>query len=195
MQLAFQMHRQSLVRVAGRLQRAAHLTDLHIAVLLHLGTVAKSLELGFLLLEFFYFGHDSFSIFDFAFFTKFLGVLVVDIDLGLELVDFLVDTLLLEGVHLGLVLHLGGGIVPALRSVLGPGETALDFLVNLGDHLSQLDDELVLVFALVALALTIVDELVLEEVVVPLFARADVRLRIREQVVRAEGEEVELADL
>ena len=65
------------------------------------------------------------------------------------------------------------------------------------DHSRQLLDELSLIFALEALLLRIVtvDELLLQEVIVALLARANVRFCVRKQVVRTKREQVEFANL
>ena len=86
-------------------------------------------------------------------------------------------------------------VISALRSVLCSGQTALDLGVHLSDHLCQLKDELVLILALVAFAVRICHELLLEEIIVAFLARSNVCLRVREQVVRAEGQQVEFANL
>jgi len=70
-----------------------------------LRAISESLQFGFLLLKLFDLGHDGLSVFDLALFSKLLGILVIDINFGLELVNFLVDALLLKSVHLWLGLH------------------------------------------------------------------------------------------
>ena len=86
-------------------------------------------------------------------------------------------------------------IVASMRAVFSSHETSFDLLVDLGDHFSQLHNQFILVLALVALPLTIIDELVLEKVVMALLTRTNVSLRVREQVVWAEGQEVEFTNL
>ena len=54
-QLSLQVHGQTLVSVACRLQRSADLAHLHVSVLFYLGTVAESLQLSFLVCI----GHDD----------------------------------------------------------------------------------------------------------------------------------------
>ena len=134
------MHGKAFVGVAGGLERAADLTDLHVAVLFRLIPVTESLELGLLLLKLFNLFHDCLSVLNLTFFTKLLSVLVIQVDLGLELVNFLINTLLLQSIHLLLCLHLGRGVVPSLWCVFRPGQTSLDFLVDLRYHLCQLND-------------------------------------------------------
>ena len=52
-------------------------------------------------------------------------------------------------------------VLAALWTVLGSGETSLDLLVDLRHHLGELHDQLVLIFALVALSVAVVDVLLL----------------------------------
>ena len=195
MQFTFQMHRQSLVGVSSRLQRSTDLADLEIPVLLLLGAVSKSLKLSLLLLKLFHLCHDSLSVFDLAFFSEFLCVFVVNVDFCLELVDFLVHAFLLECVHLWLALHFLSGLIASLRPVLNSYDASLDLLIDKRHHFSQLDNQLVLVLAFKALPLRVVDELILKKVVVALLTRPNVCLCVREQVIWAEGKQVELADL
>ena len=160
MQLALQMHGESLVRVGGGLQRAAHFANLHVLVLLLNRMVDDCFKLGLLLLELVHFCHDGFSFLNLAFLTELLGILVVEVDFGLKLVNFQVGRILLGRVHLGLVDVLVL-VLAALWTVLGSGETSLDLLVDLRHHLGELHDQLVLIFALVALSVTVVDILLL----------------------------------
>jgi len=83
----------------------------------------------------------------------------------------------------------------AHRSVFSSGETALNFLVNLTDHVFELLDKFILVASLVPCVVCILKELVFQEVIVPLFTRTDVSLCIGEQVVGTERAQVVLADV
>jgi len=69
----------------------------------------------------------------------------------------------------------------------------LDLIVDFGNHLRKKLDQLILVLAFVVFAIFIGKELVLQEVIMALFTRANVVLRVREQVIRTEGNEVVLA--
>ena len=86
-------------------------------------------------------------------------------------------------------------ILPALRAILRSGETPLDLLVHLCHHLRQLHNELVLILSLVAFALPIVNKLLLQVVVMTALAWPDISLRVWEEVVRTEGEQIELANV
>lgn len=194
MQFALQVHGESLVCVAGGLERATDFTHLHILVLLLNCVVDDRLELGFLLLELVHLCHDSFSLFNLAFLSKLLCIFVVEVDFCLKLIDFRVGSILLCSVHLRLIDVLVV-ILSALRTVLSSGETPLDLLVHLCHHLRQLHNELVLILPLVAVALPIVNKLLLQVVVMTVLAWPDVSLRVREEVVRAEGEQIELANV
>lgn len=81
----------------------------------------------------------------------------------------------------------------AHRSIFSPGETALDFLVNLTDHVFQLLDEFILVASLVPCVVGVLQKLVLQKVIMPFFTRTNVSLCIGEQVVGTEGAQVVLA--
>lgn len=69
----------------------------------------------------------------------------------------------------------------------------MDLIVDFGYHLREKLDQLILVLAFVVFAIFIGKELVLQEVIMALFTRANVVLRVREQVIRTEGNEVVLA--
>ena len=139
MQLALQMHGESLICVAGGLQSAADFTNLHVLVFLLNRVVDDSFELRLLLLELVHFCHDSFSFLNLALLAELLSILVVEVDFGLKLVNFQIGCILLGRVHLRLtdVLVL---ILPALGTVLSSGETSLDLLVDLRHHLRELHD-------------------------------------------------------
>ena len=107
-------------------------------------------------------------------------------NLGLELINFLVNTFLLSSIHLRLIMQVGSWVVPALWSIFSSRQTALDLSIDLAHHLRQLLDQLILILALVAFPLSIIDELVFEEIVVAFFTRPNVRLRVREQIIWAE---------
>ena len=177
------------------MQGAAHLAHFHVTVLLHLGAVTQGLELCFLLFELFNFFHYSLSFLNLSFFSKFFCIFVEQVDLGLELVNFLIDAFLLECIHLGLSLQIRSWVVAALWSILSPDKTSFDFCIDLGNHLCQLHNQLVLILPLVAFLFNIVCELLLHEIVVAFFTRADVRFRVREQIIRAKRKQVVLADL
>lgn len=185
MQFALQMHGESLVCVAGGLQSTADFTNLHVFVFLLNRVIDNGFELRLLLLELVHFCHDSFSFLNLAFLTELLCILVVEVNFGLELVNFQVGSILLGGVHLGLidVLVL---VLPALGTILSSGETPLDLLVDLRHHLGELHDELVLIFALEALSLSVVDVLLFQVIVMSALARPNVGLCVGEEVVRAE---------
>ena len=86
-------------------------------------------------------------------------------------------------------------IIPTLRTILCSSKTTLNFLVNLGHHLCQLHYELVLIFSFKVLPIRIIDVLLLQEVIMALFARSDICLCVREEIIRTEGEEIELANV
>ena len=69
----------------------------------------------------------------------------------------------------------------------------MDLIVDFGYHLREKLDQLILVLAFVVFAIFIGKELVLQEVIMALFTRANVVLRVRDQVIRTEGHEVVLA--
>lgn len=69
----------------------------------------------------------------------------------------------------------------------------MDLIVDFGYHLRKKLDQLILVLAFVVFAIFIGKKLVLQEVIMALFTRANVVLRVREQVIRTEGNEVVLA--
>ena len=195
MQFSFQVHGETLVSVTSGLQSATNFAYFHVAVLLDLRAITQCLKLCFLLLEFLDFFHDGLRLLNVTLFTELFCILVEELDLCLQLVNLLIDILLLASVHLRLVMNVCSRVISALRSVLCSGQTALDLGVHLSDHLCQLKDELVLILALVAFAVRICHELLLEEIIVAFLARSNVCLRVREQVVRAEGQQVEFANL
>jgi hypothetical protein len=96
--------------------------------------IKESFILDLLLFEFLHFLHDSLSFLNLALFSKFLSIFVIEVNLGIQLVDLLVDVLLLEGVHLvqvrGLLL-----LMPPLGPVFSTSKFTLDLLVDLCDHL------------------------------------------------------------
>lgn len=110
-----------------------------------------------------------------------------------ELVDLLVDSLLLVRIHF--VGSLLIGVPASQRPVFRALERSLNFMVHLCNHRLKLLDELVLVLALVARHIGVIHKLLLQVVIVALFARADVRFRVGEQVVWAEAKQVKFADL
>jgi len=93
-----------------------------------------------LLLKLLHFSHHILSFINHSLFSQFLSILVIDINLLLDLVDFL-DSLLLLGVaHLrtatffvvSVMLDLG------LRAVLSTSQTSFNLVVDLSDHNLQL---------------------------------------------------------
>ena len=52
-----------------------------------------------------------------------------------------------------------------------------------------------MILLLIAFSVLIIEELRLEEVVVAFLARTDVSLRVRKQVIGAEGQQIEFTDL
>ena len=163
--------------------------------MLDLRAIAQRFKLSFLLLKFLDFFHDGLRFFDVALFTQLFSILVKELDLCLQLINLFVNIFLLTSVHLWLVVQVCSWVIPTLRSILCSGQTALDLGINLCDHLCQLEDELVLVLALVVFAVRIRHELLLKEIIVAFFTRSNVCLRVREQVVWAEGQEVEFTNL
>jgi len=180
------MHGEALVGVACRLEGAADFAHLHVAVLLDVGVLAhEGLQLCLLLLELVDLLHDSLYFFNFALLSQFLCVFVEEGDLLVELVDLFNDTLLLKRIHFRLVVEgVVGLVVATMRAVLSTHQTSLDLLVHLSHHFGQLHDQLILVLPLVTFSLPVIDELVFKKVVMALFTRTNVSLRVRKQVVR-----------
>ena len=177
------------------MEGATHFTDLHVLVLLLLGVVNDSLQLCLLLLELVNLCHNSFGLLDFTFLTEMLCVLVVQVDFCFELIDFHISCILLSCIHFGLINALILIIVSSLRTIFSSGETTLDFLIHLGYHLCQLHNEFILVFSLVVLPIRVITVLFLQEIIMTLFTRPNVCLCVWEEVVRAEGKEVEFANV
>ena len=185
MKLSLQMHCESLISVTGRLKSTTDFTDLHVLVFLLNGVINDCLELCLLLLELVHFCHDSFGLFDFTFFTELLSVLVIEVNFGFELVNFQICSILLGGVHFWLINALVV-ILSALGTVLCSSETSLDLLIHLGHHLSQLHDELVLIFSFETLPVSVIDELLLQIVIMSTLARTNVCFGVWKEVIRAE---------
>ena len=163
--------------------------------MLHLIAVTQGFELCLLLFELFNFFHYSFSLFDLSFFSEFLCIFIEQVDFGLKLVNFLIDAFLLQCIHLGLSLQIGSWVVAALWSILSSDKTSFDFCIDLGNHLCQLHNQLVLILPLVAFLFNIIGELLLHEIVVAFFTRADVRFCVWKQIIRAKRKQIVFADL
>lgn len=146
-----------------------------------------------LFFEFFDFLQKRLYFFDSALLTEGLSLVVENLNLLFELLNFLVDVLLLKLVHLIRCVILLRQT--AHGSALRPSERALDLHIDGSDHGLELSDEFVLVAAFVLGAVGVRLKLLLEEVVVALFAGANVRFRVRKEVVRAKSKQVEFADL
>ena len=194
MELSFEMHRESLVSVTSGLQSTTDFAYFHVLVLLLLSVVDDSFEFSLLFLEFVNFCHDGLCFFNLTFLTKLLCILIIEIDLSFELVYFQISSVLLSSVHLRLI-HRLVIFLSGLWTILSPGKTSLDLLVHLSHHLGQLHNELVLIFPFETLLVTILNELRFQVVIMSALARSNVCLRVREEIVRAEGEKVELADV
>ena len=84
MKFALQMHRKTLISVGGRLQRAANFADLHILVFVDNSVVHQGFQFGLLLLEFFNLLENGLSLLNFAVFSEFFCLLVIDRNLLLQ---------------------------------------------------------------------------------------------------------------
>jgi len=98
----------------------------------------------------------------------------------------------LHRVHLG-----SSGLFssPAKRSVFGTGQTALNLLVNLTNHKFKLIFELVFIETLVACGIWVFQKVLLQEIIMALFARSNVCFSVGEEIVGAERQEVKFADV
>lgn len=103
------------------------------------------------------------------------------------------DGLLLQLVHF--IGNLGLLGEPAHGSILSPGKRSFDLEVDLRNHMVKLLNQLVYVATFVSAHVSVAFVLLLQVVVMALFARADVRLRVGEQVIGTEGQKVEFANL
>ena len=90
MQLTLEMHGETFVGVQGRLQGAAHLAHLHVLVFVGERVVNQGFKFRLLPLKFLNLFQDGFGLLDFAFFSEFLSLLVVNADFLVKLVNFLV---------------------------------------------------------------------------------------------------------
>ena len=157
--------------------------------------VDNGFQLCLLLLELVNFCHDGFGLFDLAFLTELLGILVVQVDFSFELINFHISCILLSCVHFGLSNALILIVISALRTIFSSSETSLDFLIYLGYHLCQLRNEFVLVFSFIVLPLWIITVLLLQEIVMSVCTWPDVCLCVWEEIVGTEGKEIEFANV
>lgn len=187
------MHGQSLICIEGGLQCTANFANFHILVFRNKSIVDQSFELGLLLFEFLDLFQNSFSLFDLTVLSKTFSLLVKELNLLVKLINFLMDSLLLNLVHLGCSFDLLSD--SAHGSVFSSLQRPFDFLVHLTDHEFQLLDQLFLVTALESGVLCVSHVLILQKVVMSLFAWSDVCLCVREQIIGTERQKIELANL
>lgn len=183
-QLSLQMHCKSLVSVEGRLEGATNLANFHIFVFANKSVVNQGFQLRLLLFELFDFLEHCLGFFNFTIFSETFSLLVEKLNLLVQLVNLFMHGLLLNLVHFGRSFYL-------LRhsshwSVFSPLQRPFYFLVDLTYHKFKLLNQLFLVTSLVPCVLGISRVLVLQEVVMPFIAGANIGFSVWEKVIGAE---------
>jgi hypothetical protein len=116
----------------------------------------------------FNFLHDCLGLIDLALLTKFLCSFNVEVDLLLELINPLVGGFLLESTHFR---HVQLRVITSTSSGdLNTRQTALDFLIDLRNHLLKQRLQLLLVFPLILISSGVILKHVLEELIMTFLA-------------------------